>query len=169
VAGVKTLVLGLGNPILGDDGAGVEVAASVRAALSPQMNIDVEEACVGGLALMERMIGYDRAILIDALDPGHAPSGTVQRLELADLQRLCPTLHSASAHDTNLVTALEAGRRIGLPLPSQITIFAVAVENVWDFSDSMTPAVARSIPCVVQAVLSELGMQETVHSPKPGG
>ncbi len=166
---VRTLVLGLGNPILSDDGVGVRAAMAVRAALPPHTAIDVDEACVGGLSLMERMVGYDRVILIDALDPGHGPPGTVQRLDLADLQRLCPTQHNASAHDTNLVTALDAGRRIGLTLPDEITIFAIAVENICDFSDSMTPAVADAIPHVVQAVLAELGIQETVHSPIPGG
>ena len=152
MAGNRTLVLGLGNPILSDDGLGVHAAMAVRAALPSHAPVDVEEICVGGLALMECMVGYENVILIDALAPDRRPPGTLQRLELDDLRQLSPTLHSASAHDTNLVTALETGRRIGLSLPERITIFAVSVENVWDFSSRMTPAVARAIPDIVRAV-----------------
>lgn len=160
----KTLVLGLGNPILSDDGVGVHAAVAVQRALPPHACVAVEEACVGGLALMESMVGYDRVILIDAFIRGEGPAGTIQRLDLDELRQLSPTQHQASAHDTTLVTALETGRRIGLSLPEQITIFAVAVDNVTDFSSRMTPAVARALPAIVQAVLAELDVCWAVHT-----
>lgn len=126
---MKTLVLGLGNPILTDDGVGVKVAEAVSRALPPAMLVEISEASVGGLRLLERMLGYDRVILIDALYRGCTPStgsryggapGVIHRLTLDDLQAISPTQHSASAHDTNLVTALEMGRQMGLPLPQEI-------------------------------------------------
>ena len=66
---MKTLIVGLGNPILTDDGVGVKVAYAVEEALSPNIpeNLTVTEASVGGLRLMELMVGYDRVILIDAI------------------------------------------------------------------------------------------------------
>ncbi len=165
---MKTLVIGLGNPILTDDGVGVKVAYAVEKAL--EMNgasnggakidyhssIDVTEASVGGLRLMEMMIGYDRVIIIDALTTIDAPPGTVHYLALSDLEAISPTQHSASAHDASLVTALNSGRRMGLPLPDDISIYAVSVENIIDFSDTPTPAVERAIPQVTAAVLEEL-------------
>ena len=72
---MKTLVLGLGNPILTDDGVGVYAAATVREALPPDSPIDVSEVSVGGLGLMERMLGYDRVILIDAFQHGGGQPG----------------------------------------------------------------------------------------------
>lgn len=158
---MKTLVLGLGNPILTDDGVGVKVAEAVRAALPPASPIDVSEASVGGLRLMERIIGYDRVILIDALQNGHYTSpatgpGTIRRLTLDQLRTISPTQHSASAHDTSLVTALDMGRRMELPLPDEVIIYAIEVENIIDFSEEPTPAVAQSIPKVTAAVLAEL-------------
>ncbi|MBI5828855.1 MAG: hypothetical protein HZB20_04795 [Chloroflexi bacterium] len=67
---MKTLILGLGNPILGDDALGLRVAALVRQRLPPGSAIEVDEEYWGGLRLMERLVGYDKAILIDAICTG---------------------------------------------------------------------------------------------------
>ncbi|MGB3702232.1 MAG: hydrogenase maturation protease [Anaerolineales bacterium] len=156
---MKTLVLGLGNPILTDDGVGVLVAEEVRARLPEDTPIDITEVSVGGLTLMETMIGYDRVILVDAFQrlDGCCP-GKVHKMSLEDLRSISPTQHSASPHDTSLVTALEMGHRMGLQLPQDITIFAIEVENVMDFSDRPTPSVAAAIPQVTEAVLDEIAL-----------
>jgi len=159
---MKTLVVGLGNPILTDDGVGVKVAYAVEEALGPNIpkNFTITEASVGGLRLMELMIGYDRVILIDAImtQNGH-DYGYIHQMSLEDLRQITPTEHSTSAHDTSLITALEAGERLGLHLPKEFEIIAVEVENVMDFSDEPTPAVAKAIPEVTTLVLNALQRQ----------
>ncbi len=106
---------------------------------------------------MEMMIGYDRAIIIDAFvnGAGNVP-GRMHRMTLDDLRDISPTQHSASAHDTTLVTALESGRELGLHLPGEVIIFGIEVENVIDFGEEMTTAVSAAVPGVVTAVLAEL-------------
>ncbi len=157
----KTLVVGLGNPILTDDGIGVIVANKVEKALG-SLDLDsvtVTEASVGGLRLMELMVGFDRVILIDAiLSSNGAKPGTIQFMSLEDLSDISPTQHSACAHDTSLITALELGKHLGLNLPEDIIIYAVEVANVCDFSDQPTPAVAEAVPKVTELVLNELIM-----------
>ncbi|MBN1993549.1 MAG: hydrogenase maturation protease [Anaerolineae bacterium] len=170
---MKTLVLGLGNPILTDDGVGVRVAEAVRAALPPDSPVEVSEASVGGLRLMERVVGYDRVILIDAWhhplenQAGQHPAtnlgrnaGAIHRLTLDDLRHLSPTQHSASAHDTSLITALAMAERMGLAVPQEFIIYAVEVENIIDFGEEPTPAVAAAVPKVTAAVLEELALRE---------
>jgi hydrogenase maturation protease len=166
---MRTLVLGLGNPILSDDGVGVRVAERVRDALPDNSSVEVSEACVGGLSLMERMVGYDRVILIDAMcvDPPHP--GAVRRLSLEDLRSVSPTQHIASAHDTNLLTALDTGRRMSLALPEQITLFAIEAVNVLDFGEELTPEVAQAVPDAVRAVLAELECLEPLPYSNEGG
>lgn len=158
--GNNTLVVGLGNPILTDDGVGVKVAYQVATALPSNLedSITITEASVGGLRLMELMVDYQKAIIIDAYMPLDEPStpGTIHRMTLEDLRSLSPTQHSASAHDTTLVTALETGHKLGLNLPDEIVIFAIEVENVMDFSEDSTEAVTKAIPKVLAAVLDEL-------------
>ena len=155
---MKTLVIGLGNPILTDDGVGVKVAYAVRDALASaeQEAVTVTEAGVGGLRLMEMMVGYERVILVDAIQtPGGRP-GVVSRLTLDDIASAAPTQHSASTHDMNLPTALEMGRRLGLALPDTIEILAVEAEDVVTFGETCTPAVAAAVPVATELVLQLL-------------
>lgn len=151
-------MIGLGNPILTDDGVGVLVARAVEQALATQegRQVEVIEAGVGGLRLMEMMVGYDRVILVDALVDSSEPPGSVLRWALADIASLAPTQHMASAHDATLPTALEAGRRMGLPLPRDIVIFAVTAQKVDEFGDQPTAAVIAAVPVAAAAVLAEL-------------
>lgn len=160
--GMRTLVIGLGNPILTDDGVGVRVAEAVREALPEGAPLDVREVSVGGLTLMEHMVGYERVILIDAFIAPTEPPGAVRRMTLEDLHAVSATQHTASTHDTSLVTALEMGRRMGLPLPDDVVVYGVVVTNVIDFSDALTPAVAAAIPAAATAVLAELGLPKPV-------
>jgi hydrogenase maturation protease len=158
---MKTLVVGLGNPILTDDGVGVKVAYEIQRVLTAQdqEQINVTEAGVGGLRLMEMMIGYERVIIIDALiSRNEDRPGTMYRMTLDDLRDISPTQHSASAHDTSLVTALDMGKKIGLSLPEEIIIYAVEVENVIDFGEQPTAAVSEAIPKLRDAVLGELNI-----------
>lgn len=152
---MKTLVIGLGNPILTDDGVGVKVAYAVRDRLAPagRDDVTVTEAGVGGLRLMEMMVGYDRVILVDAIQTPDGQPGAVRRLTLDDVASALPTQHSASTHDMNLPTALEMGRRLGLALPGSIEILAVEAADVITFGETCTPAVAAAIPVVTEIVL----------------
>jgi len=155
---MKTLVLGLGNPILSDDGVGVRVAEAVRASLPPGAPVDVCELSVGGLRLMEHMLGYERVILIDAMQPGRGEPGTFRRLSYTELTCLCPTQHVTCIHDTSLVTALEMARRMELPVPREIIVYAIGVQDVENFGEELTPAVACALPAVLDAVLQELSI-----------
>jgi hydrogenase maturation protease len=164
---MKTLIIGLGNPILGDDGVGWRVAEEVKRGLdakrgeletkSPilQSPIDVDCFSLGGLSLMERMIGYDRAILIDAVTTGQPP-GTVHSFQLEDLPELS-CAHTTAAHDTSLQNALKLGRRLGAKLPSSVTVVGVEAERLYDFSEELTPAVEAAVPQAVRAVLEIAG------------
>lgn len=153
----KTLVIGLGNPILTDDGVGVKVAYEIEKVLEDSRpDVTVTEACVGGLRLMEMMVGYDRAIIVDAFTNGSNMPGKMHRMTLDDLRAVSPTQHTASAHDTTLVTALDAGIALDMHLPQDVVIYAIEVENVIDFSNEPTTAVSAAIPGAVTAVLDEL-------------
>ncbi len=166
---MRTIIIGLGNPILGDDGVGWKVAQEVQRCLGlashaqgggeavnrPEASLEVDAVALGGLSLMERLIGYDRVILIDAMQTGTRPVGSVHVCALEDLPN--PSAgHSTSAHDTSLMTALTVGRQMGLPLPQQLDVVAIEVERVYDFSEELSPPVAAAVPQACQAVLDLL-------------
>lgn len=157
---MKTLIIGLGNPILTDDGVGVKVAYQLQELVDEKKfpEVTITEASAGGIRLMEAMLGYDRVILIDAflLDEEKTQPGRIHRLTLDQLGSLSPTQHSASAHDTTLFTALEAAQEMGYRTPPEVIVFAVEVQNILEFSETPTPQVAKAIPEVTQMVLEEL-------------
>jgi hydrogenase maturation protease len=117
-----TLVVGLGNPILGDDGVGWRVADALEAELAadPMLAaalgpVEIDRLSVGGLRLMERLVGYERVVLVDAALDGRQ-SGTIAVGTLAEVDgRLAG--HLDSAHDASLSAALDVGAALGARLP----------------------------------------------------
>lgn len=152
---MRILVLGLGNPLITDDSVGLRVVEQLKPLLANRPDVEVSEDYWGGLRLMERMIGFDRAIVVDAIQTG-APPGTIHRL--------CPdgiaTQRSASAHDVNLSTALIFGRQAGASLPDNenIELVGIEAEDTLNFGERCTPAVEAAIPQAVQVVMEILGV-----------
>ncbi len=154
---MATIVIGIGNPVLSDDRAGLEVARRIAELLPTESGIAVRELYVGGLRLMEAMAGYDRAILVDSMaTPGAAP-GLIRR---PSMHQLFHTRNTRSTHDANLAVALELGRSLGLHLPSRLLIWAIEAADVESFGERLTEAVERAVPLVVDSVMREL-RQET--------
>jgi len=166
-----TLVIGLGNPILGDDGVGWRVAEGVRARIdaltatsrsgmdhsspSPQPQVEIDFLAVGGLALMERLVGYRRAIIIDALTTGHLPAGQVTCFPLSDLPERAIG-HLASAHDTSLQNALRVAQAMGAEIPDEIIIIGIETDQVYDFSEEFTLPTCNAIPVAIDCVMELL-------------
>jgi len=158
----KTIVIGLGNPILTDDGVGVLAARQLEERIEIDLYpwLTITEASAGGMRLMELVLDYQRVVLIDAyyLHPETTRPGQIHQLSLEDLRAGPPTQHSTSAHDTSLVTALDAAQQMGYSIPEEVSVYAVEVENILEFGEQPTPRVAEAIPRVVDLVLAELGL-----------
>ena len=156
----KTLIVGLGNPILGDDAIGWRVAEVVEARLREETDLDAagiefDYLSLGGLSLMERFIGYERAIIVDSIQTAAGEQGQVFTFNLEALPDLSAG-HTTAAHDTSLQTALALGRQMGAELPGEVQVVAVEADRVFDFSNELTPAVAAAIPEATEAVLALL-------------
>lgn len=162
---MKTIVIGLGNPILGDDGVGWKVAEEVKKRLdhpSPpaplllgdRSRVKVEFLSLGGISLMEHMIGYERAIVIDALSSDCA-DGSVIVSKLSEIPDFS-ALHTASAHDTSLQNALKLGKAMGANLPDDVIVVGIAASHVYDFSEDLSSLVADAIPQATKIVIDLL-------------
>ncbi len=151
---MKTLVLGLGNPILTDDGVGFAVVEEVRKVVDSG-DVTVREACVGGLSLLQLVEGYDRVIIIDAFKNGPTPPGGIRALSPEEIQW---SPRAAWTHGIPFATALELGRRLGMRIPSKIVIFAIEAADAETFGEELTPAVASAVPKAVGLVLRELAV-----------
>lgn len=149
-----TLILGLGNPILGDDGIGWEAARRISEANLPA-DVEVDTVALGGISLMERMIGYERVIIIDAMNTSQFEIGSVQVFPHSSLPAPL-TGHLASAHDASLNEALQMGRELGANLPAQVWIVAVETPYVYDFSEQLSPVAEKSVDQAVQLTIQLL-------------
>ena len=142
----KTLLLGMGNPILRDDAVGVRLARDVGQEMAGTAGMDVVPECsIGGLDLIEVVAGYDRLIVIDAIRTNGGKPGALYRftgLELRD------TLHLSNVHDANFATALELGRWLGRvkAMAEDVHIFAVEVEDAETFDEELSSPVAAAYP-----------------------
>ena len=149
---MKTLILGMGNPIMGDDGVGIWAARALKDRVNEE-KVTVMETGMAGLNLLELLADYDRAILIDAIKTGEGEVGKIYRLEPETLNE---TRHAASTHGIDFSTALELGSRLGLSLPRDIILFGIEVADVNTFSEKCTPEVEKAIPVVADMVVQEL-------------
>jgi hydrogenase maturation protease len=151
----RTLVLGLGNPLLSDDSVGLRVVRRLGPALDARPDIEVAEDFCGGLRTMERMMGFDRAIIVDAAIGGDEP-GTIRVTSGPS----AAARHCTCAHDADLETAIALGRRAGalLPAPSNIRIVTIEAADVLTFSAACTPAVEAAIDGAADAALTLLAM-----------
>ena len=153
-----TLVIGLGNPILGDDGVGWVIADKLRKEIN-QPYLEFEFLSLGGFSLMERMVGYKKVIIIDSISSGNHSKGEIIQFSLNMLPNNSSG-HTTSSHDTDLKTALNFGRTMNIDLPDEndVLIFGIETGNVYDFSDVISPEISKSIPQVIKLI------KETIES-----
>jgi len=151
----KTLVLGIGNEIRGDDGVGIHVARRVAELLPAAWNgrVAVDEACTGGFDLVDYLRGYERAVIADAIQTVGGVAGTVYRFPLEALRL---TAHLGHSHGVNLGGALAVLEGLELGAPADVAVVAVEAAELNEFTEEMTPAVEAAVDKAAAAVLDEL-------------
>ena len=150
---MKTIVLGVGNPILRDDGVGIHVANELKQHVNnPEVTID--EALTGGMNLLDLIIGYDKAILIDAVNIRNAKSGEVKRLLLSDFS----SIHSDNPHDASLMEALELAKRLGQEnIPKEIIVIGIVLKEIpYIFGEKLSPEMEKAVPKAINLTLKEI-------------
>ena len=150
---MKTLILGLGNPIRGDDGVGLRVAQALESRLNQEQDVTVMEASIAGLDFLELLSDQSRVIIIDAIQTKDGKAGQIYRLQP---EALNATRHITTPHDLDFASVLELGKKLGLALPKEIIIFGIEVKDVNSFSEKCTPEVEQAIPVCVEMVIQEL-------------
>jgi len=151
-----TIVIGLGNPLLADDGVGLKVAALLQDSLPPGAGVRVVTSRSGGLGLLELMVGYRRAIIVDAMLSGTRTPGSVVRLAVASA---ASARHLAVSHGGDLAALLRLGRALDLALPERIELVGIEAAEVDWFAEELSRAVAEALPTALSLVLELLGLE----------
>lgn len=145
-----TLILGLGNEILTDDGIGPRL---IRDLIQMVDNHEVkfDTACCGGLEIMEYIQGYDKVIFIDAIRNRNGKPGDVYYFTPADFRE---TLNLSNLHDISFLTALELGDTLNLGLTNDLHIIAVEIIEDMEFSEELTLILTQKYPDILKEVFT---------------
>lgn len=147
---MKTLILGLGNELLSDDAVGIWAARVLKERLKDQA--DVVESSMSGMALLELFIGYERAIIIDAIKTGRQAPGTISELSPSDLSSVI----APSPHYAGLPELLALAKRLNLDFPKEIKIFALEVEDPYIIGSALSEPVRNALEELTQRVCGQL-------------
>lgn len=145
-------MLGIGNPVLTDDGIGIIVAREIAKRHIP--GVDIDEATASGIEVMEMMLDYRKIVIVDAtMFPDREP-GEIMRLKEEDFSH---TVHGSSPHGVNLTTAIALGRKTSPErMPGEIVFIAMQAEDVSTFSEKMTAKVEKKLPDFIDLVVKEI-------------
>jgi hydrogenase maturation protease len=152
----RTLIVGLGSPILRDDAIGLRVAEALAARL-PSDRFAVTEAGASGLRLLPLLEGWERVVIIDALvvppESGAAPCpGALHRLSAEDLDA---ALTLNSSHEAGLADTLHLGELLGMDMPDETIIFGIEVVDPFTFDEEMTPLLSNRVEALADEIARE--------------
>lgn len=146
----KILVAGIGNILLGDEGAGVHAVRELARQAPP--GVDVVDAGTALGEIVGRLGGYRKLVLVDAVDAGQPP-GQIIRLEIRDENDLAAAPLPLSLHELGVAEALREARLLGL-LPPQVVLLGVQPERIAP-GLGLSAAVAQALPALVEAIRAE--------------
>jgi len=148
---VRTALVGLGNAAHGDDGIGPAVARGVYDLLHCKADVDLLEHAASGFSLAERLVGYQRAVIIDALIDAQAEVGTVTQVEIQEPSGYSfLSFHTAGFHDI-----LTLARMAGLEVPRAIVVYGIVIREPQTFSENLSAELAARLPQIVKEVAAE--------------
>ena len=133
---MKIALIGLGNPIVGDDAIGIKVVDNIRDSFSlPEYVEIIGDVSLAGIGLVEQFRGYDKVILVDSIQTGIYPKGTVIYLKQEDY---ATALHISDYHNMDFFTALEFCYQVYDDIPKDIIIIGIEIISVTEFSDELS-------------------------------
>jgi hydrogenase maturation protease len=140
----RTVVLGLGNPVLSDDAVGLAVVSALRKLLmtAPIPGVDVLASTRAGFELIDLLRDYGRAILVDCVTMPDSRPGSVRRLSLDDV---AGSSRLVNVHELSVGVAFRLAERMGIRMPTEIEILAVEAADTCTIAEGLTPAVEAAV------------------------
>ncbi len=160
----RILILGIGNPLMTDEGVGVRVAEILMSSFDFPDGVDVVDAGTMGLGMLNLFRGVDVIIVVDAIEGTGHPPGTVLRLSPDDL---APNQIMHSLHDVRFVDVLQAAELTGIRPEAEC--IGIQVDSMEQWVTELTPDVEAALPTAVDAVLTVLGEYGVTALPRTKG
>ena len=152
---MRTLILGMGNPILSDDGVGLFIARQLEGKIP---GVDVITTAMAGLNILDLVIGYDKIFVIDAVLTDGRSLGNLKKLTENE-----GSLHLFSSHGLNFPELLRLGRELGYKMPDVVAIYGIDIGNEIAFGEALTPELRRKMTSVVDEILQDIKSSLALH------
>jgi hydrogenase maturation protease len=145
-----SILIGIGNPLLQDDRAGIEVAERVQGLNLP---VDVEIMHCVGFEVLDKILGYERAFVVDACMLGHEHGALLE----VGVEDIFTQARLSASHAVTLGATLKTGLEI-FPeeMPRDLRIFLIQAKTVEDFSPDLSPEVERGVSQAVERIAALL-------------
>ncbi len=152
---MKTLVLGLGNDLFGDDGVGCQVVQQLikereagKVPWAPLDEVEMEACGLTGLKLLDVVEGYGRVIIIDTIKKDNPVTGRISVLKGSDLRHI----PGPSVHYVSIPQAFSIGRAAGLEVPTEIDVIALEAKNIYQMGEGLTDEMTQAIPEIIKTL-----------------
>mgnify|MGYP000020592164 FL=1 len=136
----NTLLLGIGNDILGDDAVGLLAVRELKQEF--EQYVSVVEAMMGGLKLVEVLEGYERVLILDAIMTGKNPPGTILEITKEEFNKTV----AIAPHFVSLPEAIEFAKKIGMKFPEVIRILTMEIADPYLLTEEITPPIKNALP-----------------------
>ncbi len=150
----RVLILGLGNPLLGDEGIGVRVVEELKGLELPD-GVTVVEGGTAGLGLIGLMEEFQRVIIVDATDMGHPPGRVVRFTPLEAQFKV--TDAPLSLHQIGLGEVLALADALEV-VPAELVIIGIQPSRV-EGGAGLSPEVEGAIPQIIRLICDELKLE----------
>jgi hydrogenase maturation protease len=159
-----TIVLGLGNPILGDDAVGLQVAAALEQSLieDPVADVQVVTSTRAGFEVIDLLAGATRAVIIDCLDVPDPEPGRIRRL---DLQHVSGASRLVGPHDISVGVAFKLARTLGIEMPREVEIYGIEGAAANGFGEALSPAVQAAVATLSRELHEQLKRWAATRAP----
>ncbi len=145
---MKTLVLGMGNPILSDDGVGLFIARSLEGQVE---GVDVISADVSGLNLLDLIQGYDQLFVIDALITGGNSCGVLKKLPEGE-----GGCHFFSSHGLGFFEMMEFGKALGFKIPELLSVYGIEIGEEVAFGRELTAPLLQRTEEIRRIIMEDI-------------
>jgi len=145
---LKVLILGMGNPILSDDGIGLLIAEEIGKRVK---GAEVVTTALVGVHLLDLIAGYDKVFLIDALTTVGGIKGEVVKLKDGGA-----TSHLFSSHGVNFFELLRLGGELGYKMPELGRVYGIEIGDEIAFGEELSPELKERLPCIIEKIADDV-------------
>lgn len=146
----NTLILGIGNPILTDDSAGLKVVEYIKENIVTDDVIDFFQVSESGISILDIISGYKNLILVDVIKTDKDEEGTLRKWDISDFSE---SINLSSPHRLNFPSVIELAQKTDTPIPDNIEIYTIEVKDIYTISEKCSEEIIKKIPELAKNII----------------